>query len=81
MRVCLESRDILNYIDLNDQEILDYISENQEYEEIIFKKYEPIGCRDEYSCNYFRKHGIESYIMGCYTLCLPERDEITSGKV
>lgn len=32
----------MEYIDLNDQEILDYISENQEYEEIIFKKYEPI---------------------------------------
>lgn len=40
-----------------------------------FKQYAPIGCRDEYSCNYFKKHGIESYIMGCYTLCLPERKE------
>ncbi len=39
-----------------------------------FKKYQPIGCRDEVSCEFFRKHGIESYIMGCYTLMLPERE-------
>lgn len=32
----------MNYKDFNDQEILDYISENQEYEDILFKKYEPI---------------------------------------
>lgn len=40
-----------------------------------FKKYEPIGCRDEISCGFFRLHGIESYIMGCYTLIFPERKE------
>lgn len=46
-----------------------------------FKKYEPIGCRDEITCNIFRKSGIEAYIMGCYTLCLPERNSnIMSSK-
>ena len=43
-------------------------------EELVnyFKQYQPIGCRDEYTCNYFRKYNIDSYIMGCYTLCLPK---------
>lgn len=50
----------MNYKDLNDQEILDYISENQEYEEIIFKKYEPII--KSYAKKYYpyiRNNGIE----------------------
>ena len=40
-----------------------------------FKKYEPIGCRDEMSCDFFRRHDIESYIMGCYTLVFSCRGE------
>lgn len=43
-----------------------------------FLKYQPIGCRDEISCEYFRIHGIESYIMGCYTLMLPRREKMHS---
>lgn len=39
-----------------------------------FLKYQPIGCRDEVSCEYFRSHGIESYIMGCYTMMFPKRE-------
>lgn len=38
-----------------------------------FMRYAPIGCRDEISCGFFRKHGIESYVMGCYTLAFPKR--------
>lgn len=38
-----------------------------------FRRHEPIGCRDEISCSFFLKHNIESYVMGCYTLCFPER--------
>ena len=38
-----------------------------------FKAYEPIGCRDEISCSFFRKYHIEAYMMGCYTLALPKR--------
>lgn len=37
-----------------------------------FKNYEPIGCRDEKTCQIFRKHSIESYMMGCYTLCIAQ---------
>lgn len=61
----------------------DDIFDNREDLISYFRQYEPIGCRDEYSCNYFRKHGIESYIMGCYTLCLPRRkdDAINANKV
>lgn len=46
-----------------------------------FRSYQPIGCRDEYTCNYFRKYGIESYIMGCYTLCLPKREKGATKKI
>ena len=38
-----------------------------------FKKYEPIGCRDEQTYAFFDKYGIEAYIMGCFTVCLPDR--------
>jgi len=38
-----------------------------------FKKYEPIGCRDEQTLGIFRKHGIEAYLMGCHTICFPRR--------
>lgn len=42
-----------------------------------FKRHEPIGCRDEQSYNYFKKYGIESYLMGCFTICLPKRENIS----
>ena len=45
-----------------------------------FKKFEPIGCRDEISCNFFRKRGIKSYIMGCYTLMFLPRKESVKTK-
>lgn len=51
----------------------DDIFEDREDLVEYFSGYAPIGCRDEQSCSYFRKHGIEAYIMGCYTLCLPRR--------
>jgi len=44
-----------------------------------FKKYVPIGCRDEQTVNIFRKYGIESYLMGCHTICFPKR-KITPQK-
>lgn len=40
----------------------------------FFKKYEPIGCRDEKTVLELRKYGIEAYIMGCFTMCFPKRD-------
>ena len=34
------------------------------------KKYEPIGCRDEYTKNLLRSRGIDAYFSGCLTLTL-----------
>lgn len=36
------------------------------------KKYEPIGCRDQYTMEGLRKNGIEAYLNGCVTLTLPK---------
>ena len=52
------------------------ISNNINY----FKKYEPIGCRDQATANKFKKYGIDSYFTGCLTLLLDEVDEKTGGK-
>lgn len=38
-----------------------------------FKKYSPIGCRDDQTVEIFRFYGIEAYLMGCHTICLPTR--------
>jgi hypothetical protein len=37
-----------------------------------FKKYEPIGCRDIYTTNLFKKYNIKSYFSGCLTLTFDE---------
>lgn len=42
------------------------IKNNVEY----FKKYEPIGCRDEHTMNLFLKYNVNAYCSGCMTLCL-----------
>jgi len=39
----------------------------------FYKTHEPIGCRDERALNTFRSYGIEAYLMGCMTACLPKR--------
>lgn len=46
-----------------------------EHPEIVayLKKYEPVGCRDEQALQVMRKHGIEAYLMGCFTICFPKR--------
>jgi len=47
-----------------------------------FKKYEPIGCRDEQTVEIFRKYGIEAYLMGCHTICFPKRkNKPKNGKI
>lgn len=38
------------------------------------KKYEPIGCRDKFTLDVLRKHGIVSYLNGCMTATFPLRD-------
>lgn len=40
----------------------------------MLKSLEPIGARDESTCNYLRSSGIQSYLMGCFTVCFPKRD-------
>ena len=37
------------------------------------KRVEPIGCRDEQARTMLRELGIEAYLMGCFTMCLPRR--------
>jgi hypothetical protein len=39
-----------------------------------FKKYEPIGCRDEYTVNLFKKNNIDAYFTGCLTLYFDEHN-------
>ena len=40
-----------------------------------YKKYEPIGCRDEYTLNTLRRYQINCYLHGCITQTFPEREE------
>lgn len=37
------------------------------------KKYEPIGCRDEFTLNILRKYGIRAWLNGCMTITFDER--------
>lgn len=47
-----------------------------------FKKYEPIGCRDEQTKRILQGYGIKAYLMGCFTVCVPKRTrEPKNGKV
>lgn len=45
------------------------------------KKYEPIGCRDNFTLSVLRKHGIISYLNGCMTATFPKRKEGKYDKV
>ncbi len=45
-----------------------------EEEEIEYlRRYEPIGCRDEFSMNLLRKYDIDAYLTGCITSIFPKR--------
>lgn len=37
-----------------------------------FRKYSPIGCRDERTMDILRKNGIEAYVAGCISCILPK---------
>lgn len=39
-----------------------------------YKRYEPIGCRDEQAYLTMTKYGIKAYIGGCLTVTLPKRN-------
>jgi hypothetical protein len=38
-----------------------------------FKKYQPIGCRDEYTSRILREHGVESFFSGCLSTTFDQR--------
>lgn len=42
-------------------------------EVVYYKKYEPIGCRDERTLHTLRKYQIDCYLHGCFTVTLPWR--------
>jgi len=42
---------------------------------VYFKKYEPIGCRDESTVKLFNKNGIKAYFTGCLTLLFDDTTE------
>ena len=44
-----------------------------------FRKHEPIGCRDYYTLDLLKSHGVNSYYSGCLTLTL-ERDVYSSSE-
>lgn len=49
-----------------------------------FKRFEPIGCRDEHTYCTLTKYGISAYLGGCITAVLPRRTQASpkkSGKV
>ena len=56
---------------------------NYSAEEIEYlKKYQPIGCRDEFSLNNLRKYGLDCFLTGCITAIFPKRTELPKeGKV
>jgi len=45
------------------------------------KKWTPIGCRDEVTYRYLCEHKVESYLAGCLTAALPERETYSPSKV
>jgi hypothetical protein len=47
----------------------------REDELIFFKKYGPVGCRDEYTLNFMRELGVEAYLFGCLTITFSRRKE------
>ncbi|MCM1251849.1 MAG: polysaccharide pyruvyl transferase family protein [Clostridium sp.] len=44
------------------------------------KKFEPIGCRDEFTLNILRKHEIKAWLNGCMTITFDERDRSNERK-
>lgn len=54
---------------------------HDEHNHAYFVRYAPIGCRDEVSYQYFKKHGIPAYINGCLTATLPKSSEPAGGAV
>lgn len=45
------------------------------------KKYEPIGCRDEFSLKLMKRYNIDSYLTGCITITLNKRRNTNLQKI
>jgi hypothetical protein len=52
----------------------DLIKKNWEY----FKKYEPIGCRDNDTKSLFTQQGIDAFTTGCLSITLPKRTRLST---
>lgn len=46
----------------------------------FLNQYAPIGCRDYYTFQQVKQHGIPAYIAGCVTMTLPRRKESSGNK-
>lgn len=44
-----------------------------DYNISYLKRYEPIGCRDEFTVNALKSYGIRAYLNGCLTSTFPKR--------
>lgn len=62
-------------IDELNPEIFFSIEENVEY----FRKFAPIGCRDQYTYDIFKSLNIPAYLNGCLTATFPKRDKFNNG--
>ncbi len=62
---------------------LTMVKDTLEHEEVAYyKRFEPIGCRDERTLQTMRSYQIQSYLHGCITVTLPRREfEPENGKV
>ncbi len=56
--------------------VQNYCKEDLQY----LKKYEPIGCRDQYTMEGLRKNNINAYLNGCMTITLPKFRNGYDGK-
>lgn len=52
-----------------------------DYNIAYLKRYEPVGCRDEYTANVLKKHHIKAYLNGCMTAVFPKRENRNQDKV
>lgn len=52
-----------------------------DYNIAYLRRYEPIGCRDEYTVSILRKHHVRAYLNGCMTSILPKRRQMNQDKI
>lgn len=55
-------------------------AEISDEERIYLRRFEPIGCRDQYTCELLRESGIQAFVNGCMTLTFPKKRNGYDGK-